>query len=359
MNNIIDNKISATINNIRFPLIVMVVMLHTFIINESMLGHIYVPEGKYPHFDLTVYILKACIGEVSIPLFFLISVFLFFVNVEFFNVGCYKNKIIKRMSTLLMPYLYWNTFFIFFIFILQLIYPDCMGEKKMIIDFTFHDWIDAYWELSNGLIPLWYVRDLMIISLLSPIIFFLIKKTGFALPVILGILYFSNELKYVPGLGTRCSFLFTLGAYFGIKKINFFILFKRKIFLITAFYVLSIIIDASLWRKGLVFPIVNQITLFLGVVSISSIFYILTDAFKLRLPKLWVEASFFVLVFHMFVIYIPAKFWPLFIPVNIVTVYLMQIFIPIFISFVCVSVYWCCKRYLPRLTSIIVGHRFN
>ncbi len=350
-----DKAVSDTIRNMRFPLIAMVVLLHTYIIDEVMLGRVYVPKGMYPHFDTTVYALKACFGEVAVPLFFLISGYLFFISIDKFVFGVYKNKLKKRVKSLLIPYLCWNSLFILFVFVLQVIHPEWMGEKKMVEDFKFYDWIDAYWDLNNGLIPLWYVRDLMVISLLTPIIYYAIKKTGLLLPLMLGALYLMNEFKYMPGVGTRCSFLFVLGAYFAIKNINFFAWANRHLTILLVSYISLAFVDTYCRSMGLGW--LNQWTLLLGVFALSATFYRLTVKHNLRVPNILVESSFFIFVFHMFIIYALGKFWPAIIPVNAATIYMMQILIPITVSFACMSVFWMGKKTMPKITAIMVGAR--
>lgn len=341
----------------RFPLIVMVVMLHTFIIDEVMLGHVFVPQGKYPFFDTTVYAMKACFGEVAIPLFFLISGYLFFVNVDKLFIRTYKNKLKTRIKSLLVPYLCWNTLFIIFVLLLQQINPGWTSEKKMVMEFGSGGWVDAFWTLDNGLIPLWYVRDLMIISLLTPVIYVAIKKAGIILPLVLGAMYLLNEFKYVPGIGTRCSFLFVLGAYFGIRKLNFFVLAHKYFWMLATLYAVLTFADTYSWHLGMHFGWLNQCTLLVGVFTLSAFFYRLTERHRLRIPDILVESSFFIFVFHMFIIYIPGRFWPAIFPVNLFTVFGMQIFIPIIVSFACVCIYWMLRRLMPTFISVIVGSR--
>lgn len=350
-----NQKTSDTIRNMRFPLITMVVLLHTFIIDETILGEVRVPRGMYPHFDIFEYVIKECFGEVAIPLFFVISGYLFFINVKDFGRKEYKSKLSKRVRTLLIPYICWNTLFILFVATLQMIHPEWMGDKKIVTEFTLIDWKNAYWELSQGLIPLWYVRDLMIISLFTPVIHYCIKKTGIMLPIVLGVLYLMNEFKYMPGLGTRCSFLFVLGAYFGIKKTDFLAFFGKGLPILAILYCAITVVDTLCWHNNMRIHWINQFTLIFGVMTLSGLFYNLTE--KVKLHKLWAEASFFILVFHMFIIYIPGKFWALLIPVNSITIYLMQMLIPILVSFVCVGVYYVCKRITPKITGVLVGSR--
>lgn len=352
-----DKIVSDTIRNMRFPLIVMVVMLHTFIIDEVMMGQTYVPSGKYPSFDVAVYALKACLGEVAIPLFFVISGYLFFVNIDKMLTRTYKEKLKTRVKSLLVPYLCWNSFFILFVLLLQLVNPAWTGHKKMVMEFGIGDWLDTFWTLNNGLIPLWYVRDLIIISLLTPLIYVAIKKAGFLLPLILGVLYLMNEFKYAPGIGTRCSFLFVLGAYFGIKKINFFALAHRCFWILATLYAILTVADTYCWHIGLHPGWLNQCTLLAGVFALSAFFYRLTEHHKLRLPDLLVEGSFFIFVFHMFIIYIPGRFWPALIPVNLFTVFIVQILMPVLVSVVCIGIYWLLRQLLPTFTSVIVGLR--
>lgn len=349
--------VSDTIRNMRFPLIVMVVMLHTFIIDEPMMGRVYVPSGRYPMFDVSVYALKACFGEVAIPLFFVISGYLFFAGVERLVVSTYREKLRKRVWSLLVPYLCWNTLFIFYVFLVQQIVPELASSKMRVADFSLIDWGLAYWELSNGLIPLWYIRDLMVISLFTPIIYVAIRRYGLLLPIVLGVLYLTNSFKYIPGLGTRCSFLFVLGAYFSIRNINFFALANRHFTILAFSYAVLVFADTYCWHFGINCGSLNQLTLLIGVFALSGFFYRLTTQRRLRLPGLLVEASFFVFVFHMFIIYIPGRFWPAILPVNIVTAFIMQILIPILVSLGCVAVYVVLKKIVPTLTLVFNGSR--
>jgi fucose 4-O-acetylase-like acetyltransferase len=50
------------------------------------------------------------LGGIAVPLFFFISGFLFFLNIENFNLQSYGNKLQTRGKTLLIPYLFWNLF---------------------------------------------------------------------------------------------------------------------------------------------------------------------------------------------------------------------------------------------------------
>ena len=58
---------------------------------------------------LTTYI--CCIGHIAVPMFYIISAYLFYHNIS--TLKDTLSKIKKRIKTLLIPYLLWNTFFVF------------------------------------------------------------------------------------------------------------------------------------------------------------------------------------------------------------------------------------------------------
>ena len=61
----ISNNTSQTIATLRFPLIVAVVLLHTYIIDRPIGGTIYVAHGQYPFFDLFAHIYQSEFGNMA------------------------------------------------------------------------------------------------------------------------------------------------------------------------------------------------------------------------------------------------------------------------------------------------------
>ena len=158
-----NDNLSSIITATRFPSAVLIVMLHTFIVDESIFGKIYVSSADYPWLKTVCHVLKADFGEAAVPLFFFISGFLFFYNTHF-DLTVYQKKNKKRIHSLLIPYLIWNTVFFIFVHSLQFIYPSLADNHKPFSELGWKGILDAYWNLSEGLIPLWFVRDLIIIN---------------------------------------------------------------------------------------------------------------------------------------------------------------------------------------------------
>ena len=110
-----NDRLSKTIMFLRFPLIVAVVFIHTNLADVMINGRLLVNEGQFPIHDLFRHIITNELARIAVPLFFFISGFLFFYHTDF-SMKMYKQKLKKRVRTLLVPYLFWNTvvFLIFF-----------------------------------------------------------------------------------------------------------------------------------------------------------------------------------------------------------------------------------------------------
>lgn len=184
-------RISEAIKCIRFPLIVVVVMIHIFQDADKLAVHGHSLTVGYPEWFYTfMYFMAEGIGRVAVPVFFAISGYLFFYRVRDFTPELYKSKLSKRVKSLLVPYLIWNTLFIGLFFLkgvppLSSFYPSAANFQ-----------ISTYWLLNSYigldgyplLYPLWYVRDLMIIVLISPIVYYFVRKIKYVYMAILGVL---------------------------------------------------------------------------------------------------------------------------------------------------------------------------
>lgn len=102
MNQITSNTITA----IRFPLIVAVVLLHTYIIDRPIGGTVFVPAGEYPAFDLFEHLYRGELGNVAVPLYFFISGFLFFYGLKNFDWGKLRKKLGRRVHSLVIPFFF-------------------------------------------------------------------------------------------------------------------------------------------------------------------------------------------------------------------------------------------------------------
>lgn len=149
------------------------------------------------------------------------------------------DKLHKRLYTLLIPYLIWNIVPIVIGIIICIINSfiestDLIDSIRLFLQgkgfrifWTFYDmgtsdtmiWgVPFYVSTAPYNFPLYYVRDLMGICIVSPIIFYVIKKTKLLSIVILLALGTFGMVPSYPGLRSSAIIFFSIGAYFSINN---------------------------------------------------------------------------------------------------------------------------------------------
>jgi surface polysaccharide O-acyltransferase-like enzyme len=125
--------------------------------------------------------ISGMLGRCAVPLFYLISGYLFFSNI---SNGIYSiiKKIKKRTRTLLIPYIIGCVFFVFFYVMVEIIPDTSKFMNSMMTPLFKKDWttiiVSIFYNSGNGsplAFQLWFLRDLIILILLSPIWFLLFK----------------------------------------------------------------------------------------------------------------------------------------------------------------------------------------
>ncbi len=215
---------SKVITALRLPLIVCVVLIHVSLMD---LAH---AREAYPLFFCVNYLTVEVIARTAVPLFFFISGFLFFYKTESFSLSIYKQKLRKRFRTLAIPYVSWNAIVILLYIVLQTFLPGLTsGENKPMADFSALDYLAAFWDMKMVdadwssyhmpiNYPLWFIRDLMVVVLFSPLVYWLVKRLrGYALAG-LAFLWMMAWGMPVTGFSTTAFFFFAFGAYFSVNK---------------------------------------------------------------------------------------------------------------------------------------------
>lgn len=185
MNDFLRTKIRF----LSFFLIVLVVFVHSYNIDIKINNGI-----KYSAAGLVFFIeefFSQGLNRIASPLFFIISGYLFFANIN----GRYEEfllKLKKRFITLVIPYLLWSLAGLALYWLLQM-FPraDVFFTKTHISDLSIRELL---YSLLFDPVPyhLWFIRDLMMIVLLSPVVYFLIKNLKFVLLVSCLILWLAD-----------------------------------------------------------------------------------------------------------------------------------------------------------------------
>lgn len=200
------------IRQLRFPMIVLVTYAHSY---GSVADGFYLLSSDWNTYEFLKLLISQTLAKVAVPVFFIISGYLFFANVKEWNLSVYKEKMFRRVKTLLIPYLIWNLL---------------MAIKLKTFSWAMF-W--AYWKSAGVQIdwlgneqlmtapanmPLWFLRDLIIVSLFTPIIYIAVRRLGFVLMGLLTILYLSGVCAFIPGLSAYAVYFFIFGAFLSIRE---------------------------------------------------------------------------------------------------------------------------------------------
>lgn len=347
-----DTLISQTISNLRFPLMVGVVAIHLGMSNTG-----------FPAADIISKLFSGLIPSSCVPLFFLISGFLFFWKVKDFSLKTYGKKIKNRLRTLVIPYLIWNTFMIICYAAVHFFAPTLTSvENENVLQYSLADWITAYWNKSGGQpvsFQLWFLRNLIVMSFFSPI-FFLLSRLPSVLRLMPLPIFVALESR--AGYGWCCGvFYFYLGVLLSeynttlrIKGMFGKFIEKRELW--------GILI--LIWIALVALCLNNDNSAFLDMtlrffggacVLFSAMFF----TAKLGKVNEFVENSgYFVYLFHAFPSFVFKKFSEMFIHPSTssacIIIYFARIVAMIGISLV---FYLMLLKWFPRFTAVITGRK--
>ena len=355
---------SKVISFLRFPLIVGVILIHTQI-NEidgvyGDMGAPYLFNGAYPLYESILYLFAQILARIAVPLFFLFSGFLFFYRTEEFTKKVYFTKIKKRIRTLFIPYLFWNIFFILVYNVSGILFS---GAVKHFIGegFSIQDWLMLFWDYDASGYPIsyqfWFIRDLMVVVLFTPIIYWLTKKLNYYFPLLLGVLWFMRWWFNVSGFSIDAFFFFALGAYFSIKKKNFVELLKPYMVLWGISYVVFVAITFC-FRDYDWIAYTKRASIVLGIAFVIALSALCIKTNKWKLNEFLSESSFFIYAYHVIALPIIIRVLWLFIPVEsdlyVTILYFVWAALAIVIGLVA---YYILKRWFPTMTAFITGGR--
>lgn len=358
-----DTLQSRSIAFLRFPLIIGVILIHNapdVLINlagEDPFG------GEYRFLWLLNNFIFCFILNVRVPLFFFISGFLFFHKVVDFDGKVYANKLKNRVHTLLVPYLFWNTFVLLIYWFAQQFLPSqsfFSGHHKPIGDYGWIDLLRAYWDGRNGTpldYILWFIRNLMVMVVLSPLLYRLIKRFKVYFVLVLGLFWYFSPFELFPGLTSESLFFFCAGAFFSIAKLNLITEFRKVFAVSIALFLLVATVDYFSLNAGFN-DYIHRLNVIFGIPFFFNIVGYFIENGKIKESIFLSGASFFVFVGHEPLLSIVRKlFFILIKPHHQAELLLMYFLIPTIVIGILLFSYRWLKTYFPKLLNIVSGGR--
>ena len=334
------NKISY----LHFILSVLVILIHS--INN---------ETKFEQF----FSIEKGIGQFAVPLFFIISGFLFFRNV--YTNNDVKQKMRKRVYTLLIPYLIWNLIY----YALYMLRNPGMGiDVGMIVDAAFNYTYNP---------AFWFIYQLILLVIISPVLFYALKDkklTVIFLIIISMCIVFEYDLPYI---NEDAIIYYFFGAIFSklynSNKVSF--ISKKNIAITITLSIVAFILNR--WTYKMIYVNANFRTYFIlstiivRLLAGFTIFYIVDLFFSYDKVYSFMENTFFLYAIHYMIVkamiivmkYIEYKFLIVILPNNLMEIFEIAVFLisPV----VCVIINYYLSRYIkkknPKAYAYLSGNR--
>lgn len=295
----IDSKISKRIISLRYLLAVLIVFLHaSWAVDNRNFLKFNLSQNKWLFIQQIIQV----ISYGAVPVFFTISAYLQ-GNKDYKYSDLLKNK----FNRLVIPYCVWICVYIVYYYMAsQFSFMKeyfSVNKELDISSWKITDWLSGfvgYGRSNNHPIGghLWFVRDLIILFILFPVIKWFISKAKILYFGILIILYLLSTNLYI--LEIQSLFYFSLGIYFSqtnYSEINDYI--KHIFSLIELIILLVFLCIPYVQSKFIYYWPIRQLfaALFLWELSF---FLIIHDSLYGKLEKLSVY-SFFIYAFHIIV----------------------------------------------------------
>ena len=375
-----DKLTSKTISWLRFVLVMMVLLVHVHPdANPNFLGTDLgcLADGTPGQVAYTVGVLAMLVVcNLSVPLFFFISGYLFYTSPREWNWrGVWWGKMKRRVYTLLVPYLAYNLLSATNGYVMSAVDPSFVvaWDNPSALPFLGEFWnsTTACVGMTNILgfsmqlyypadIPLWFVRDLIVVVLCTPLLHWLLKRFGRYFVVLLGLVWFAVPYLHLRTLGFESAFFFfSWGAYMSINRKDMLQVFGQYFKASVCLYLLlgiAHVAASHYWPE--VQGSIKQLNVLVGLLFAYNFAAWLLKRGICKVNPFLASASFFVYVAHalvvprvlklLFITFSPASDWALLLVYTLAVVLTVALLL---------GTFYIMRRYTPGLLKVVAGRK--
>jgi surface polysaccharide O-acyltransferase-like enzyme len=301
------------------------------------------------------------LNRIASPLFFIISGYLFFANIS----GRYEDfllKLKKRFRTLVIPYLLWSLAGLALYSLLQMLpLAGVFFTKTHISDMSIRELL---YSLVLDPVPyqLWFIRDLFMFVLLSPILYYLIKNLRFVLLIICFILWIADI--YFILFRSQSLLFYTIGSLVAIHykdkavrqyNINYGPIVVVWVAVITVKTFLGYDLSGNVVLTGLL----HKGGIILGILAVNSVYDRFSDKIRsfYEKNKPVFSFTFFVYASHEPILTIIKKSLFYFTGFSTFSFFMIYIISPLLTLSICLATATFMKSKLPVVYRHITGGR--
>lgn len=338
-------KVSNYITYLNVILTIMIVLLHSDC-SYMLDNQAYISIGVFRALN-TIY-------DLAVPSFFIISAYLFYININDLKAQ-YLSKIGGRISSLIIPYFIYSFLWMFMYTLLGLL----PGIGDMIPDSAINS------SLTENVIaflradydpPIWYLRTLFGLQLISPLIYIIIQK-GKWIGLVCSIVIWVLNCVILPGYSTMLFWLpvFIIGVWWAlyldemccmIEKMSW----KLLVVLIALLYVMAVMFSAENQSNAIYYT--------WRTAGSCLILLCLSKVEMLNKKKLhFAKCTFFVFMVHYPIIQMIKRLLSKIITVDSLTVWLVYVLTALIGLLICIMMGYIIKRIIPGFWRILNGGR--
>lgn len=372
--------ISDCISTMRFPLAVLVVFIHSFGYPKAVdtLAIDYTSLTLTNVYDLLRVAVSHVIAHSAVPTFFLISGYLFFRSMQQWNTAIWKRKMQSRIHTIVIPYILWISVYVAYI-LLQKAAGIVLYEKPWsnISDYLAEQgWLHIYWDSyrwnidrvnllgwqtpssAPALVPFWFMRDLIVVFLFTPVIHWCVCKFRAKFILALFVCYILQLWVPVSGLSITATFFFSFGAWCSITGKDT-MLMKRWLKMACGIATM-LLFPIMVYYDGHNTDMGNRLyPVFVFLLVISAIFFFirLTSNRKILIINVIQEMggySFFIFASHIFVLeHISWLINKTLSTMGTIGDIIAYLFTPLLTIAICIFICRIMLQYAPKLSKIL------
>lgn len=367
-----DKNLSTKIKILSFFLIIMIVYIHSSNLYLTIVDIPSTTDKVYTNFiNLFIQLfISEGIARSAVPLFFIFSGYLFFININKYDSfhDLFFYKIRHRLKTIVVPYIVWSLFGLFILFIFQNMhfiknYLTNNDVMPLLKEMSFHK---ILYRISFRPIPfqLWFLRDLIFMNLLSPLIYYQIKNYLSLSYIILPLLALIWLLDIQLYLVSNVAFLFFyIGSVISLIYISNIQINKPALYILTLIWIILLTVTTLLiiYYKSDNLFILQRAAVFIGVIVI----WFLYD--RIPIDRLMKYQNLSAYTFVIFVAHEPALSICKSLSINLIlknfnhynsySFLIIYLILPIFIIYMTVSFGYYLKNNLPQFYILMTGNR--
>ena len=338
----ISRDLSDKLKIVKFICMILVVYIH------SRPMPVFSYEIDVPAWVETVKtVLSDTIAAAAVPVFFLLSAF--FLYAKPFS---WTANIKKKIHSILIPYLIINTFWLLFFFVMSRI-PQLsayFASEQYQIN-TWRDVLNAYLGNYPLYYPFWFLKDLFLLNLISPVLWLAAEK----MPIVTAVAcFFVYSSGMIPGYlfhGGKSIVYWMMGLYIVRTGLDFGIIDRFRYPDILIGYIAATVLYYFKYMPILIY------------VGIAFVFFYrscgyLVDTYRnSRFFQICVSQTFIIYAFHEFYEAMAKKAVMGYLPQTGIVQVLEYLILPLVIIAICIFAGEIMKRRISKVYNFITGHR--